>query len=104
MTQTIVRKLVYWPGDIIILGRKDDQLYSHRFLGYLLGRRGLKAITIADSEKIPDAPATTKRILGKAVRIDGQTLVCNPQRRIQAIITFFRVLPGIIRTSLTATK
>lgn len=97
---TIIRKSLYWPGDIIILGRRDGQLFGHRFLGYVLGRRGWKAITIADSETLPDATTPADRILGKVVRIDGEIPPRQPLQRIKAIIMFFRVLPRTILANL----
>ena len=40
---------LYWPGDIVAFKRGDDEVVSHRFLGYLPGRRGWRVITRADN-------------------------------------------------------
>jgi hypothetical protein len=97
---TIIRKTFYWPGDIVVLSRSSHQLFSHRFLGYLPGRTGWKAITMADSETLPDAPAPVGRMLGKVVRVNGESTRFPAWYRLTALMSFFRVIPGIIYTSL----
>ncbi len=94
---TINRKLLYWPGDIVVIARGDDQLVSHRFLGYFHSLRVLKAITMADNEGCPDAPVPVARIIGKAVLIDGESIAYPPLRRLAAIGMFLRVLPRVIQ-------
>jgi hypothetical protein len=101
---TVIRKSVYWPGDIIVLGRSDNQLFSHRFLGYLPGLGGLNAVTIADSETQPDPLSPASRILGKVVRINGEDSGHLPCLRIRSMIWFFRVLPDMIRTRLARSR
>jgi hypothetical protein len=95
---TIIRKAIYWPGDIVVIGRADDQMYSHRFLGYLPGKRGWKAVTIADSEIQPDPTVRAKRILGKVLSINGGTTVMTSRQRLRSIFTYLRVVPRIIHS------
>jgi hypothetical protein len=99
---TIVRRVLYWPGDIVILGRGDGQLLSHRILGYVVGRRGWRAVTMADTESKPDAPVPLNRILGKAVMVNGESLQVQTWQRLLSFIALFRVMPGLILTSLRA--
>ena len=66
------RKHFYWPGDIVAFRRAGDSIVSHRFLGYIPGRRGWRAITRADSADSVDAPVLTQNILGHVSQVDGQ--------------------------------
>ena len=96
------RRPLYWPGDVVVFRRGDQQLVSHRMLGYLPGRRGWKVVTKADREPRPDAPHHVSRILGKSVAIDNQAFTPGPLKRLQSAAAFIPALFYLVSQRFTA--
>lgn len=68
----VVRKKIYFPGDIVVGQRLDGLLFSHRLL--VIYRKGgvWKALTKADRQSVYDAAVPIDSILGR-VRTDTKT-------------------------------
>lgn len=62
----------YYPGDIIAYKRGNEELVSHRFLGYVRDRSGWRVITRADSADRADAPAAIRNVLGRVTHVNGE--------------------------------
>ena len=60
----VVRKKIYFPGDIVVGHRRDGLLVSHRLL--VMYRKGgvWKALTKADNHSTSDASISIDNILG----------------------------------------
>lgn len=87
--------MFYWPGDIIAFKRGEEQLVSHRFLGYLPGRSGCLLITRADNAQKPDSPVARKHVLGRVTHINGCLFRPDVMDRIGALAAW---LPAIYCT------
>jgi hypothetical protein len=85
---------LYCPGDIIIYARGDDVLVSHRFLGYVLRRRGWLALTRADQSLITDAPCPVARVLGKIIRVDDKEVRVTTRQRILSFTHYWLAVAG----------
>ena len=79
----------YRPGDIVVFGRGNGMLVSHRFLGYIPGRSGWLALTRADTAGDADGPVQARRILGLLVRIDDRAVHCAWKERLTAALRYF---------------
>jgi len=58
---------IYWPGDIIVFRRWDNQLVSHRLLAFYRRHGEMRYLTQPDSGTRHDSPITIDHILGKVV-------------------------------------
>jgi len=56
---------MYWPGDIIVFRRWDNQLVSHRLLAFYRRHGEMRYLTQPDSGT--DSPITINQILGKVI-------------------------------------
>ena len=101
---TVVRKSFYWPGDVLVLGRGDDRLVSHRLLGYFPGTNGWNILTKADVERHPDAPVPLPRIIGKVTRIDGEAYEIALSERLRSIRQFAFGLISYIRSRILRSR
>jgi len=98
----------YWPGEIVVFRRGGDEIVSHRLLGYLPGRRGLKALTRADSASHADNPVTLDYVLGRVTHIDGVSFQPGFLHRLNAAVDWFpataRFAIGALRHQVTRVK
>lgn len=53
------------PGDVVAFIREDGVLAIHRFLAWLPGDRGWRALTQADASATPDRPVPAGKIIGR---------------------------------------
>ena len=90
----LARKHPWWPGDIVTCKRGDDELVSHRLLGYLPGRGGWKVITRADTAKVADQPVPIHHVLGSVTHLDGKPYRPGPGIRVRALTAWF---PAVLR-------
>jgi hypothetical protein len=91
------RRPVYWPGDIVAIGRGDGNIVSHRLLGYFPGRGGLLLIMRADSVGFADGPVSVRRVLGRVARVNGVLYRPGSGCRTRAVLGWF---PAVFRCSL----
>ncbi len=96
----LARQRFYLPGDIIVFGRGDQRMVSHRLLGFSPGRHGWIAITQADREARPDAPFSVDRILGKVTAIDGVPVRYPLYRRAWAAVRFIKAFGYLLYRKL----
>ena len=80
---SVRRQWFYLPGDVVVI-RRRDHFSIHRFLGYAVSTHGLLALTQADDNALPDPPAKSKCIVGRAwceVRWSDRTLAVGRYAR-----------------------
>ena len=91
----------YWPGDILAFKRGGDEIVSHRFLGYVPGRRGWLVITRADTAKRADVPIRPADVLGRVTHVDEVPYRPGMVNRLRAqatcYITFVRLVVSALR-------
>ena len=58
------RQRVYWPGDVVVV-RRRDHWNAHRFLGYVPTGRRIVALTQADDATQRDPVALASAIVGR---------------------------------------
>lgn len=96
------RNALYWPGDIVTFRRRNDEMVSHRFLGYLKGRSGWLALTLADNAKLSDSPVSLGDVLGRVTHVNGAPYIPGLYDRIWAQAKWFpavaRSITGGLRT------
>ena len=80
---------LYWPGDIVAFRRGNDDVVSHRFLGYLPGRRGWRVITRADNAHRADSPALLLHVLGCVTHVGGEPFQPGLINRTRAMLAWF---------------
>ena len=85
---------IYWPGDAVAFKRGDDQIVCHRFLGYLLTRRGWCVITRAENSKRADMPVYARHVLGKVTRVDDAPFSPGMKDRLKALLFY---LPAVMQ-------
>lgn len=83
----------YLPGDILTIRRGEEELVSHRMLGYLPGRNGWRIITRADTEATADPPVRLDWVLGRVTAVGTQLYQPSPRERLAAILAW----PGAVR-------
>lgn len=84
----VARQRIYWPGDIVVYGRGDGKLVSHRLLGLLPGITGWLVLTTADNAAEPDMPTSLSRVVGKVLSVDGEPTSCPPGTRLLAVLRY----------------
>lgn len=82
----VKRKSMYWPGDIVAFQRFEENIVSHRFLGYFPGRRGWLALTRADSASTADAAICSDKVLGYISEIDDRPYRPSMLNRAGAVV------------------
>ena len=85
----LARRHLYWPGDIVAFRRGSDDVVSHRFLGYLPGRRGWRVITRADNAQRADSPALLLHVLGRVTHVRGEPFQPGFMHRTRAVLAWF---------------
>ncbi len=85
---------IYWPGDILVFRRWDNQLISHRLLSFYYRNGKLKFLTQPDNGPIPDSSISSDQILGKVTGGECQNDAVNIplKSRIIALKNFFYLL------------
>ena len=86
----------YWPGDILAFKRGDEQIVSHRFLGYLPGRNGWLLITRADNVKQADSPVALRHALGRVTHVNGCLFRPRTMDRVRAQAAWFPAVMGAV--------
>ena len=98
----------YWPGDILAFKRGGDEIVSHRFLGYVPGRRGWVLITRADTAKRADGPIRPADVLGRVTHVDGVPYRPGMVNRLCAqaacYVSFARLVVSALREPAIAQK
>jgi len=85
----LAHRRTLWPGDIVTCKRGNDELVSHRMLGYLPGRGGWRVITRADTASHADHPVPVHNVLGAVTHLDGKPYRPGPGIRIRALTAWF---------------
>jgi hypothetical protein len=93
----IEKKPLYWPGEIIACKRGEDQIVSHRMLGYLRGRRGWSVLTRADNAALADLPVALDNVLGRVTHVNGDPFRPRLTDRLAAQVAW---LPAMIQAVL----
>ncbi len=60
----------YWPGDVLAFRNHRERFTTHRLIGYLPARGGLRLVTQGDAQRAPDRPLPRERILGRVGGVD----------------------------------
>ncbi len=87
----------YWPGDVLAFRDHRERFTTHRLIGYLPGRGGLRLVTQGDARRAPDRPLAPERILGRVRGGDCPRRVSRVPLvdRIAALYRFLRY--GLLR-------
>ena len=94
----------YWPGDIVVYGRGDGRLVSHRFLGYIRGRTGWLALTRADTARAADGPVKVDRVLGVLRQIGDEPVHADAETRLSAALRYLPAATRLIASRLSNRK
>lgn len=76
---------IYAPGDVVVV-RRADHFNVHRFLGYAWSLRGVRVLTQADGDTLPD-PASLPRAIVGAVDTSIST-----RERVRSIVRYGRAV------------
>ncbi len=98
------KKSIYWPGDIIAFRRGDDEVVSHRFLGYLPGRKCWRVITRADSAGAADGPVPVKDVLGRVSHVERKPYRPSLNDRAKALANWLLAAVRCVVSWLVATQ
>lgn len=92
---------LYWPGDVLLIAR-NGQVFSHRFLGYFIGRKGLAVITRADIAEGADGPSHHSTVLGRVEKVFDCQFQVKIRHRFAALIYWFQAMAGIVFLKVSA--
>lgn len=68
----IVRRRIYWPGDVVAVASPEGARLVHRLLGFYTWRGKLLAVTQGDAAPGPDSPVPLSAVLGRVMAAEGQ--------------------------------
>ncbi len=82
----------YWPGDVLAFRDHRERFTTHRLIGYLPARGGLRLVTQGDAQRAPDRPLAPARILGRVTGGECPRRVARPPLadRLAALLRFLR--------------
>ncbi len=84
----VVRCSRYFPGDLLVFANADGGLVSHRFLGWVPGANGVRAMTMADDRHTIDPLTDAHRVLGRVVRVAGFDLSIPLSHRLLSMLRY----------------
>ena len=77
-------------GDIMVWRSQAGQLVCHRYLGRFPSRKGVGAVSWADSSCQPDGLVPMSRVLGRVAKVDGEPFEINAMSRLKAWVRYLR--------------
>lgn len=94
----IVKRSVYWPGDVVALFSTDGRFLVHRLFGYRFGRGGILVVTGADRAAGFDDPVAVGQVLGRVESMDREEWAreewvpvrASPWLRVKAVSRYAR--------------